>query len=43
LLHEVLRHTEGNKLAAARSLGVSPRTLYRMIDRYGAGEASREA
>jgi DNA-binding NtrC family response regulator len=38
LLHEALRQTQGNKLAAARALGVSPRTLYRMIDRYGAGQ-----
>jgi DNA-binding NtrC family response regulator len=37
LLREAMRHTEGNKLAAARLLGVSARTLYRMIDRYGVG------
>jgi DNA-binding NtrC family response regulator len=36
LLTDALRHTHGNKLAAARVLGVSPRTLYRMIDRFGA-------
>ena len=35
LLHEVLIHTQGNKQAAARALGVSARTLYRMIERYG--------
>ena len=35
LLHEVLRHTRGNKTAAAQALGVSPRTLYRMIERFG--------
>jgi DNA-binding NtrC family response regulator len=37
LLGEAMRHTQGNKLAAARLLGVSPRTLYRMMDRYGMG------
>ncbi|HTK73984.1 MAG TPA: sigma-54 dependent transcriptional regulator, partial [Gemmataceae bacterium] len=35
LVREVLQHTRGNKLAAARTLGISPRTLYRMIERYG--------
>jgi DNA-binding NtrC family response regulator len=38
LLNEALRQTRGNKRAAAKVLGVSPRTLYRMIDRYGAGQ-----
>jgi two-component system response regulator AtoC len=31
LVHEALKHTHGNKLAAAKVLGVSPR----MLDRYG--------
>jgi two-component system response regulator AtoC len=34
LVQEALRHTHGNKLAAAKILGISPRTLYRMIERY---------
>jgi DNA-binding NtrC family response regulator len=38
LLRDALRHTQGNKLAAAKALGVSPRTLYRMIERYGTAE-----
>ncbi len=35
LMHEALRHTGGNKLAAAKELGVSARTLYRMLERHG--------
>jgi DNA-binding NtrC family response regulator len=38
LLHSALQHTKGNKLAASRALGVSPRTLYRMIEHYGSGQ-----
>lgn len=41
LVREALQHTHGNKLAAARVLGVSPRTLYRMIERYGIANAER--
>jgi two-component system response regulator AtoC len=33
LLHEVLLQVLGNRMAAARLMGVSPRTLYRMIER----------
>jgi DNA-binding NtrC family response regulator len=43
LMREALQHTHGNKLAAAKVLGVSPRTLYRMIDRYGLEEGSPPA
>jgi transcriptional regulator with PAS, ATPase and Fis domain len=35
LLREVLAHVKGNRLAAARAFGISARTLYRMMDRYG--------
>jgi two-component system response regulator AtoC len=38
LVREALEQTHGNKLAAARTLGISLRTLYRMIERYSLGE-----
>jgi DNA-binding NtrC family response regulator len=34
LVREALAHVRFNRLAAARLLGISSRTLYRMIDRY---------
>ena len=35
---EVLQRVGGNKMAAARILGVSRRALYRRLERYGAGD-----
>jgi DNA-binding NtrC family response regulator len=34
---EVLRQSGGNKVAAAKALGISRRSLYRLIERYGLG------
>ena len=35
LVHEVIRRCRGNKAAAARSLGLHRRTLYRLLERKG--------
>jgi DNA-binding NtrC family response regulator len=37
-VEEVLRKAGGNKVRAAKALGVTRRTLYRLIERYGLGE-----
>jgi DNA-binding NtrC family response regulator len=40
-VEDVLRRNGGNKVHAAKALGVSRRTLYRLVEKYGLGAANR--
>jgi DNA-binding NtrC family response regulator len=40
-IRQVLERSGGNKMAAARMLGLDRRTLYRRLDRYGLGTITR--
>jgi DNA-binding NtrC family response regulator len=40
---DVLKQTRGNKLMAARVLGLDRRALYRRLDRYGIGSVTRRS
>jgi transcriptional regulator with GAF, ATPase, and Fis domain len=40
-IRQVLERSGGNKMAAARMLGLDRRTLYRRLDRYGLGSIAR--
>src|SRR6185295_7057803 len=42
-IRQVLERSGGNKMAAARLLGLDRRTLYRRLDRYGLGTITRRA
>jgi transcriptional regulator with PAS, ATPase and Fis domain len=42
-VEDVLRRNSGNKAQAAKALGVSRRSLYRLIDKYGLGDRSDSA
>jgi transcriptional regulator with GAF, ATPase, and Fis domain len=41
-ISQVLERAGGNKMAAARALGLDRRTLYRRLDRYGLGSIARK-
>ena len=40
---DVLKQTNGNKLLAAKILGLDRRALYRRLDRYGIGTVARRS
>jgi DNA-binding NtrC family response regulator len=40
---DVLKQTNGNKLLAAKILGVDRRALYRRLDRYAIGTVARRS
>jgi DNA-binding NtrC family response regulator len=42
-IRQVLERSGGNKMAAARALGLDRRTLYRRLDRYGLGSITRRS
>jgi DNA-binding NtrC family response regulator len=42
-IRQVLERAGGNKMAAARALGLDRRTLYRRLDRYGLGSITRRS
>jgi two-component system nitrogen regulation response regulator GlnG len=43
LLDEVLRQVQGNRLAAARSMGLARATVRKLIARYRAGDADQDS
>lgn len=42
-VEDVLRRYDGNKVQAAKALGVSRRTLYRLIEKYRLGGSGVDA
>lgn len=41
-VHEIMQRVKGNKVHAAKALGISRRALYRLIAKYGLGEGRGE-